>query len=117
MAGKILREDIDEVRSRANIEEIVGQHVTLKSAGVGSLKGLCPFHDEKTPSFHVRPQAGFFHCFGCGEGGDVITFVEKINHLTFAEAVEQLAAQTGVSLRYEEGSAPLTPLNPAPDSV
>ena len=92
MAGKLLREDIDEGRSRANIEEIVGQHVTLKSAGVGSLKGLCPFHDEKTPSFHVRPQAGFFHCFGCGEGGDVITFVEKINHLTFAEAVEQLAA-------------------------
>lgn len=112
MAGKILREDIDEVRSRANIEEIVGQHVTLKSAGVGSLKGLCPFHDEKTPSFHVRPQAGFFHCFGCGEGGDVITFVEKINHLTFAEAVEQLAAQTGVSLRYEEGSAPTNAIEP-----
>ena len=93
------------MRERARLEDVVGEHVTLKSAGVGSLKGLCPFHDERTPSFHVRPQLGYWHCFGCGEGGDVITFIEKINHLGFAEAVEYLADRTGVQLRYEEGGA------------
>ena len=105
MAGLIRREDIEAVRERARIEDVVGEHVTLKSAGVGSLKGLCPFHDERTPSFHVRPQLGYWHCFGCGEGGDVIAFIEKINHLGFAEAVEYLADRTGVQLRYEEGGA------------
>ena len=91
------------MRERARIEDVAGEHVTLKPAGVGSLKGLCPFHDERTPSFHVRPQLGLFHCFGCGEGGDVIAFVEKIHHLSFTEAVEYLAGRTGVQLRYEEG--------------
>ena len=105
VVGLIRREDIEAVRERARIEDVVGEHVTLKSAGVGSLKGLCPFHDERTPSFHVRPQLGYWHCFGCGEGGDVITFIEKINHLGFAEAVEYLADRTGVQLRYEEGGA------------
>ena len=105
VAGLIRREDIEAVRERARLEDVVGEHVTLKSAGVGSLKGLCPFHDERTPSFHVRPQLGYWHCFGCGEGGDVITFIEKINHLGFAEAVEYLADRTGVQLRYEEGGA------------
>ena len=103
MAGLIKREDIDAVRERANIEDIVGEHVTLKSGGVGSMKGLCPFHDERTPSFHVRPQVGLWHCFGCGEGGDVISFIQKINHTTFAEAVEYLAGKVGIELRYEEG--------------
>ena len=93
------------MRERARLEDVVSEHVTLKSAGVGSLKGLCPFHDERTPSFHVRPQLGYWHCFGCGEGGDVITFIEKIHHLGFAEAVEYLADRTGVQLRYEEGGA------------
>ena len=101
--GLIKREDIEAVRERARIEDVVGEHVTLKSAGVGSMKGLCPFHDERTPSFHVRPQLGYWHCFGCGEGGDVITFVQRINHLGFTEAVEYLADRTGVQLRYEEG--------------
>ena len=105
MAGLIRREDIEAVRERARLEDVVGEHVTLKNAGVGSLKGLCPFHDERTPSFHVRPQLGYWHCFGCGEGGDVITFIEKIHHLGFAEAVEYLADRTGVQLRYEEGGA------------
>ena len=73
MAGLILREDIDEVRSRARLDDIIGEYVTLRSAGVGSMKGLCPFHDEHTPSFHVRPQVGMYHCFGCGESGDVFT--------------------------------------------
>ena len=103
MAGLIKREDIDAVRERARIDEVVAEHVTLKPAGIGSLKGLCPFHDERTPSFHVRPQVGMYHCFGCGEGGDVISFVQRINHLPFAEAVEYLAGRVGVQLRYEDG--------------
>ncbi|MFP5347508.1 MAG: DNA primase [Actinomycetes bacterium] len=104
MAGRIRREDVDAVRERSRIEEVVGEHVTLRTAGVGSMKGLCPFHDERTPSFHVRPQVGFFHCFGCGEGGDVISFLQKIEHLTFTEAVERLAGRAGIQLRYEEGA-------------
>jgi DNA primase len=103
VAGRIRREDVDSVRERARIEEIVGEHVTLKPAGVGSMKGLCPFHDERTPSFHVRPPVGLWHCFGCGEGGDVISFVEKLHGMGFAEAVEHLAGRVGVQLRYEEG--------------
>ncbi|GEL94707.1 DNA primase [Cellulomonas composti] len=106
MAGRIRREDVEAVRERARIEEVVGAHVQLKSAGVGSLKGLCPFHDERSPSFHVRPTVGRYHCFGCGEGGDVIAFVQKIDGLGFAEAVEYLADRVGVQLRYEDGGAP-----------
>jgi DNA primase len=105
VAGRIRREDVTSVRERARIEEVVGEHVTLKPAGVGSLKGLCPFHDERTPSFHVRPQVGYWHCFGCGEGGDVISFVQKIDGLGFTEAVEHLAGRVGVQLQYEEGGA------------
>ncbi len=101
--ARIRSEDIANVRERARIEEIVGEHVTLKPAGVGSMKGLCPFHDERTPSFHVRPPLGLWHCFGCSEGGDVISFVEKLHGLGFAEAVEHLAGRVGVQLRYEEG--------------
>ena len=108
MAGLIKREDIDAVRERIRIEDVVGEHVTLKSGGAGSMKGLCPFHDERTPSFNVRPQLGLWHCFGCGEGGDVISFVQKINHLPFTEAVEYLAGRVGVQLRYEEGGGPVT---------
>ncbi len=102
MAGLIKREDVDAVRDRARIDEIVSAHVTLKPAGVGSLKGLCPFHDERTPSFHVRPGVGRWHCFGCGEGGDVISFVQKIDGMGFTEAVEYLADRVGVELRYED---------------
>ena len=103
MAGLIKREDIDEVRQRTDIKEVVDGYVTLKSAGVGSWKGLCPFHDERSPSFHVRPQMGSYHCFGCGEGGDVISFVQKMDHTSFAETVEKLAARIGFELRYEDG--------------
>jgi DNA primase len=103
MAGLIRRGDIDEVRSRINIADVVGDFVTLKSAGVGSMKGLCPFHDERSPSFHVRPQVGYYHCFGCGEGGDVFTFLQKMDHVTFSEAVERLAAKIGYQLHYEDG--------------
>lgn len=105
MAGLIRREDIDQVRERARIDEIVGEQVALRPAGVGALKGLCPFHDERTPSFHVRPAQGYYHCFGCGEGGDVIKFVENVHHLSFTEAVQYLADKTGVTLHYEDTGA------------
>ncbi|MEO6943523.1 MAG: DNA primase [Lacisediminihabitans sp.] len=103
MPGLIRRSDIDEVRARVNIVDIVGDYVTLKGAGVGSLKGLCPFHDERSPSFHVRPQVGRYHCFGCGEDGDVFTFLQKMDHTTFTESVERMAARIGFELHYEDG--------------
>ena len=103
MAGLIKREDIDEVRQRTDIKEVVDGYVTLKGAGLGSYKGLCPFHDERSPSFTVRPQVGRYHCFGCGEDGDVISFVQKLDHTSFHEAVEKLAARIGFELRYEDG--------------
>jgi DNA primase len=106
MAGLIKREDIDELRSRTRIDEVIGEFVTLKTAGIGSFKGLCPFHDEKTPSFTVRPQVGMYHCFGCGESGDVFTFLQKIEQLSFVEAVEALAGKAGMHLRYEDGQGP-----------
>jgi DNA primase len=105
VAGLIRREDVDLVRERARIDEIVSAHVTLKPAGVGALVGLCPFHDERSPSFNVRPSVGRYHCFGCGEGGDVIEFVMKMDGLSFTEAIEYLAGKTGVQLRYEEGGS------------
>ncbi|RIK17177.1 MAG: DNA primase [Acidobacteria bacterium] len=102
MARRIRPEDVQTVKERASIEDVVREHVTLRGGGVGTLKGLCPFHDEKTPSFTVRPAVGYFHCFGCEEGGDVLDFVQKIDHLTFAEAVERLADRLGITLRYDE---------------
>lgn len=102
MAGIIRREDIEEVRSRAKIEDIISAHVTLRPSGVGTYKGLCPFHDEKTPSFSVRSHLGLWHCFGCSMGGDVISFVQEINQIPFQEAVEYLADKVGLSLRYEK---------------
>jgi DNA primase len=104
VAGLIKPEDVQAVKERTSIDDIVRDHVTLRNAGMGSLKGLCPFHDEKTPSFTVRPAVGAYHCFGCGEGGDVISFVMAVDHLTFSEAVERLAGRLGMELRYEESS-------------
>ena len=106
MAGRILEKSIAEVREKARIEDVVGQYVTLRNAGGGSLKGLCPFHDEKSPSFNVTPSRQFFHCFGCGEGGDVITFLMKIDALSFGEVVERLAEKYGVPLEREDGDGP-----------
>ncbi|MDN5995912.1 DNA primase, partial [Acidipropionibacterium jensenii] len=106
MAGRINDEDIALVRERARIDEIVGEYVQLRNAGGGSLKGLCPFHDERTPSFQVTPSRGLFYCFGCGEGGDVISFVEKIDNLTFVEAVQRLADKVGVQLRIVDDGRP-----------
>ena len=103
MAGRIRDEDIALVRERSPVEEVVGEYLQLRSAGGGSLKGLCPFHEEKTPSFNVTPARGLFYCFSCSEGGDVIRFVQMIDHLSFTEAVERLAARAGLDLRYEQG--------------
>src|SRR5690606_30259539 len=106
---RIRQADVDEVKARTNIADIVGERVALKSAGVGSMKGLCPFHDERSPSFNVRPQAGFYHCFGCGESGDVYSFLRAMDHVSFQEAVERLAGRIGYTLTYEDGgSAPDT---------
>ena len=103
MAGRIRDEDIAAVRERSPIDEVVGEYLQLRNAGGGSLKGLCPFHDEKTPSFNVTPARGLFYCFSCAEGGDAIKFVQKIDGLSFVEAVERLAARAGIDLRYEQG--------------
>ncbi|GAA1968809.1 DNA primase [Nocardioides panacihumi] len=105
MAGRILEKSITEVREKARIEDVVSQFVTLRNAGSGSLKGLCPFHDEKSPSFNVTPARGYYHCFGCGEGGDVIDFMMKIDALSFGETVERLAEKFGVQLLREDGDA------------
>ncbi|NJI60501.1 MULTISPECIES: DNA primase [Microbacterium] len=102
---RIRQADVDEVKARTNIADIVGERVALKSAGVGSLKGLCPFHDEKSPSFHVRQQVGYYHCFGCGESGDVYSFLREMDHVSFTEAVERLAGRIGYTLHYEDGGA------------
>ena len=103
MAGRIRDEDIALVRERSAIDEVVGEYLQLRNAGGGSLKGLCPFHDEKTPSFNVTPARGLWYCFSCSEGGDVIRFVQRIDSLGFAEAVERLAGRAGIELRYEQG--------------
>jgi DNA primase len=104
MAGKISSRDIEEVKARVNIADVVGSYVALKPASAGSLKGLCPFHQEKSPSFNVRPLQGFYHCFGCGAGGDVYKFLQEMESLSFYEAVENLAGKVGFTLTYEAGA-------------
>ena len=96
MSGRIKEEDVAYIRDRAPIDEVVADYVQLKNAGGGQKKGLCPFHDEKSPSFHVTPSKGYFHCFGCQTGGDVIAFLMKIDHLTFTETIERLADRMAI---------------------
>ncbi|WP_016906611.1 DNA primase, partial [Streptomyces xiaopingdaonensis] len=103
MAGRINDEDVKAVRDAVPIDAVVSEYLQLRNAGGGNLKGLCPFHDEKSPSFHVSPSKGLYHCFGCEEGGDTLDFLRKLEHLSFSEAVERLAATAGITLRYEEG--------------
>ena len=103
MPGRIRQEDIAAVRERSPIADVVGEYLQLRPAGGGSLKGLCPFHDEKTPSFNVTPGKELYYCFSCTAGGDVIKFVQEIEHLSFSEAIERLAARAGIDLRYEQG--------------
>ena len=109
MAGRIKDEDVTYIRDHSAIDDVVGDYVQLKNAGGGQKKGLCPFHDEKSPSFHVTPSKGFFHCFGCQVGGDVIAFIMKLEHLTFTETVERLADRIGYTLRYEAGGVSTGP--------
>lgn len=104
VAGRISDRDIAAIREKVRIEDVVGDYVQLRRAGADSMKGLCPFHDEKSPSFHVRPNHGHFHCFGCGEGGDVYAFIQKIEHVTFVEAVELLADRVGYTVTYTGSS-------------
>ncbi|WP_285137278.1 DNA primase [Microbacterium sp. lyk4-40-TSB-66] len=103
--ARIRQADVDEVKARVNIADVIGERVALKPAGVGSMKGLCPFHDERSPSFNVRPQVGYYHCFGCGESGDVYSFLRALDHVSFTEAVERMAARVGYTLHYEDGGA------------
>jgi DNA primase len=105
MAGRIRDEDIAAVRERVALEAVIGDYVALRNAGAGRLKGLCPFHEEKTPSFNVNTTLGFYKCFGCGASGDAITFVREMEHLDFSDAVEVLARKAGIELRREEGGA------------
>lgn len=105
MAGRIRDADVALVRERNPVAEVVGATVSLRAAGGGRLKGLCPFHEEKSPSFSVNPSLGVYHCFGCGASGDVITFVRQTEALSFAEAVESLARRAGITLTYEQGGA------------
>ncbi|WP_412540145.1 DNA primase [Longispora sp. K20-0274] len=110
MAGKIRDEDIALVRERTSIVDVISEHVTLKSAGGGNMKGLCPFHDEKSASFNVSSARNVFYCFGCGAGGDAISFVQQVEHLTFVESIERLAVKAGIQLHYVDtgqgGGAP-----------
>jgi DNA primase len=108
VAGRIRDTDIALVRERSPVDQVVSARVTLSRAGGGSLKGLCPFHDEKSPSFNVNPGRGVWYCFGCGAGGDAIKFVMDTEMLSFSEAVEWLANRAGVQLTYEQaGPAPV----------
>ena len=100
--ARVRDEDIALVRDRTSIADVISETVTLKSAGGGNLKGLCPFHDEKTPSFTVSPVRNVYFCHGCGVGGDAIKFLMDAEHLTFVESVERLAAKAGIQLRYDD---------------
>lgn len=97
-------EQIEEVRSRSDIVSVIGRYVRLKRAGSG-YTGLCPFHNEKTPSFHVNPARQMYKCFGCGVGGNVLTFVMEYENLTFPEAMEMLAQEAGIELPKQEMTA------------
>ncbi|MBV9280501.1 MAG: DNA primase [Chloroflexi bacterium] len=96
---------VEDIKSRLNIEDVVGRYVDLKRSGA-SLKGLCPFHQEKTPSFVVSPSRGTFHCFGCQKGGDVFTFVQEVEKLSFPDALKRLADQAGVALPERQSQKP-----------
>jgi len=100
----IKERSLQDLKHRVNIADVVSRTVTLKKAGAARFKGLCPFHQEKTPSFHVSADRGFYKCFGCGKAGDILSFVMETEGLVFTEAAEALAKRFGVALEYEEGS-------------
>src|SRR6266850_6698746 len=94
--GLFPQQFIDDLRLQVNILQVVQEYVPLKKVGA-TWKGLCPFHSEKTPSFHVNPEKGFFHCFGCGVGGDVFKFLELHEKIGFGDAIKLLAQRFGVT--------------------
>jgi DNA primase len=102
MAGMIMKEDVEKVRQAADLYDIVSSTVTLKPSGTGTFMGLCPFHDEKSPSFSVRPSLGVWHCFGCGLGGDVFAYVEQRENIDFRDAVELLADKYHIELHFDQ---------------
>ena len=106
MAAKNYSKAVEDIKSRVNIVDVVGSVVPLKRSGSGHM-GCCPFHKEKTPSFSVSESRGFYHCFGCGEHGDVIKFVQKYYNLDFSAAVERLAAQYGIVIEETKGEQDL----------
>ena len=95
---------VRDLKLRVNLADVVARMVTLRKAGGARVKGLCPFHNEKTPSFNVDPDKGYYHCFGCGKSGDIISFVRETEQLNFSEAVEALGKRFGIPIEYEEGS-------------
>ncbi len=107
MAGRIRDDDIQVVKERTDLVQLASQYLTLKKAGADRMVGLCPFHQEKTPSFGISPSKQLYYCHGCGAGGDAIRFIRELEHLSYVEAVERLAQQAGVHLRYE-GDSPET---------
>src|SRR4030081_2210020 len=96
----------ETVRQQADIVRVIGDYIQLKKAGAQNFIGLCPFHSEKTPSFSVHASRQFFHCFGCGESGDVFTFVQKAENVTFPEAVRVIAQKLGVAMPKVTFSSP-----------
>src|SRR5687767_4502590 len=100
--ARIKEDDIDRLRDSADIVEIVNGYTQLKKSGGQRFTGLCPFHSEKTPSFQVNGATNLFHCFGCGEGGNLYQFIQKVENLPFPEAVEWLARKMNFELHYEE---------------
>jgi DNA primase len=103
--ARIKQEDVEAVKERTNLVALVSRYLTLKRTGHDAMSGICPFHQEKTASFSVSPSKGVFYCFGCGKGGDAITFLRELESLSYVEAIERLAADAGVTLRYEGDSA------------
>lgn len=104
MAGRIRDDDVQAVKERVDLVQVASQYLTLKKAGADRVVGLCPFHQEKTPSFGISPSKQLYYCHGCGAGGDTIRFLRELEHLSYVEAVERLAQQAGVHLRYEGDS-------------
>jgi DNA primase len=104
VAGRIRDDDVQAVKERIDLVQVAAQYLTLKKAGADRMVGLCPFHQEKTPSFGISPSKQLYYCHGCGAGGDTIRFVRELEHLSYVEAVERLAGQVGVHLRYEGDS-------------
>jgi len=103
MSGLIPQRFVEDLLDRVDLAELIGSRITLKKAGA-NYKACCPFHDEKTPSFNVRPDKGFYHCFGCGAHGDAISFVREFEGLGFTEAVEELAKRAGLEVPYDQSA-------------